>query len=142
MKEPVAAPDLKKFDAVQSTAFKSKGGARRIATAARYSMQGLQAAWTHEASFRQEVGLGILLMAASLWLAPSLVFTVLMNGSVLLVWCAELLNSAIEAIADAVSIEYHPLLGRAKDLGSAAILISLLIVALVWGAALYVRFIA
>lgn len=134
-----AATDAEKLDVVLTTPFKSTGGVRRIFKAARYSLQGLQAAWKHEAAFRQEVGLGVLLMVASIWLAPSLIFAVLMNASILLVWCAELFNSAIEAVADAISIEHHALLGRAKDLGSAGILLSLLIVALVWGAALYAR---
>ncbi len=139
MAEHGATTNTEKLDLIQTTPFKSTGGIRRIFKATRYSFQGLQAAWKHEAAFRQEVGLGVLLMAASIWLAPSLVLAVLMNASILLVWCAELFNSAIEAVADAVSIEHHPLLGRAKDLGSAGILLSLLIVALVWGAALYVR---
>lgn len=142
MAEHGVTTDAETRDVVPTTPFKSTGGVRRIFKAARYSLQGLQAAWKHEAAFRQEVGLGVLLMVSSIWLAPSLVFAVLMNASVLLVWCAELFNSAIEAVADAVSIEHHALLGRAKDLGSAGILLSLLIVALVWSAAIYARLLA
>lgn len=131
--------DVDKREVVQTTPFKSKGGVKRLFHATRYSIQGLQAGWKYEAAFRQEVGLGVILMGASIWLAPSLVFTVLMNASILLVWCAELFNSAIEAVADAISIEHHELLGRAKDLGSAGIMLSLLIVAFVWSAAIYAR---
>lgn len=134
-----ATTDAGKPDVVQTTSFKSTGGVRRIFKAAHYSLQGLHAAWQHEAAFRQEVGLGVILMVSSIWLAPSIVFAVLMNASVLLVWCAELFNSAIEAVADAISVEQHALLGRAKDLGSAGILLSLLIVAIVWSAAIYAR---
>lgn len=135
----IATTDTDKRQVVQTPLFKSKGGIKRIFYAARYSFQGLQAGWKYEAAFRQEVGLGVILMTASIWLAPSLVFAVLMNASILLVWSAELFNSAIEAVADAISIEHHELLGRAKDLGSAGILLSLLIVALVWSAAIYAR---
>lgn len=134
-----AATDTSKRESVQYTPFKSKGGIKRIFHATRYSLQGLQAGWKYEAAFRQEVGLGAILMVSSIWLAPSLVFAVLMNASVLLVWCAELFNSAIEAVADAISIEHHDLLGRAKDLGSAGVLFCLLIVVFVWSAGIYVR---
>lgn len=73
------------------------------------------------------------------WLAPSLLYGVLMLASILLVWCVEMVNSAIEALADAVTTEPHALLGRAKDMGSAAVMFSLLIVLMVWGTALYAR---
>lgn len=139
MTEHSATDHAKKRDVLPTSPFKSTGGIRRIFNATRYSIQGLQSAWKYEASFRQEVGLGVILMVSSIWLAPTLVFAVLMNASVLLVLCAELFNSAIEAVADAISIEHHALLGRAKDLGSAGILLSLLIVVIVWGAAIYAR---
>jgi len=122
--------------------FKSRGGWRRILQAARYSLAGMRAAWRLEAAFRQEIVIGVVLLAAVPWLAPSLLFGVLMAGTVLLVWAVELLNSAIEALADAISTAHHPLLGRAKDLGSAAVMFCLLLAALAWGAALYVRFLA
>lgn len=134
--------DLSKKETLPTSGFKSKGGVKRIFKAAQYSFQGLQAGWKFEAAFRQEVCLGIVLMVASLWLAPDLVFFLLMNGSILLVWCAELFNSAIEAVADAISIERHELLGRAKDLGSAGIMLCLLIVLFVWSAAIYTRLVA
>lgn len=119
--------------------YKSRAGLKRLLRAAMYSVQGIRAAWKHEAAFRQEVMLGAVLALASVWLAPSLMFWVGMNVSLLLVLCVEAINSAIEALADAVSTDSHPLLGRAKDLGSAAVLFSLLIAAIVWLAAIATR---
>ena len=77
------------------------------------------------------------MVALALWLHPGRVQTLLLVGSVVLVWVAELLNSAIEALADALSTEHHPLLGRAKDLGSAAVLLCLLLAACTWGVLLW-----
>lgn len=116
----------------EESAFKSRGGPRRLLQALRYSMAGLRAAVRHEAAFRQE-----LLLAVPMWLlvpfvAPGRVQALMMAGSVLAVLVVELLNSAIEALADAVSLDRHPLLGRAKDLGSAAVMLSLLFAAAVW----------
>jgi diacylglycerol kinase (ATP) len=125
-----------------AAAYKSKDGARRVVDAARYSLAGMRAAWKHEAAFRQEVLLALPLMALLPWLAPSLMFGVLMAGSILLVFCVEMLNSAIEALADAISVDHNPTLGRAKDLGSAAVMFVLVLAAAVWGAALYTRFYA
>ena len=100
--------------------------------AVRYSAAGLSAAIRHEAAFRQELALGLPLVAFALWLHPGRVQTLMLVGSVVLVWVVELLNSAIEALADALSTEQHPLLGRAKDLGSAAVLLCLLLAACTW----------
>lgn len=119
------------------SAFKSRGGLARIAAATRYSMAGLRAALRHEAAFRQELAIGIPLLLATPWLAPGRWQAVAMVASILFVFVVELLNSAVEAIADAVSVDHHPLLGRAKDLGSAAVLISLLMAAGVWALALW-----
>jgi diacylglycerol kinase (ATP) len=119
--------------------YKSRPGLKRLLRASTYSAQGIRAAWKHEASFRQEVIVCAVLSVASFWLAPSLVFWVLMNASLLLVLCVETINSAIEALADAISTETHPLIGRAKDLGSAAVLFSLLVGLLIWGAAIFTR---
>lgn len=124
------------------SSFKSKDGINRIFAAAGYSINGLKAAWAHEASFRQEVIVVLLLAVASIWLAPSFLFGVLMNACLLMILGMELVNSAIEALADAVTLEHNELVGRAKDLGSAAVLFSLLITLLVWGSALYLRFLA
>ncbi len=124
----------------EASTFKHPRGMSRVVGAARCSLLGLKAGWQHEAAFRQEVLLAVLLLPIGIWVAPSLAYGVLMAVSILLVWCIEMVNSAVEALADAISLEHHPLLGRAKDLGSAAVLFSLLIAAGVWGSAVYLRF--
>ncbi|KXW55435.1 diacylglycerol kinase [Ferrovum sp. PN-J185] len=112
--------------------FKGKSGIRRIINALGYSIQGLKAAYHHESAFRQEVILSVLLIPISLFLKTSGVGHALMVGSVLLVLLVELLNSAVEAAVDRVSLEKHRLSKRAKDIGSAAVLISLINVAVIW----------
>ena len=112
--------------------FKSRGGFKRLAAATSYSLNGLAAAWKNEASFRLEVVLGVLLVPIAAWLAPTLLQAMILVGAIVFVWLVELVNSAIEALADAVSIERHPLIGRAKDIGSAAVLLSQLLAAGVW----------
>ena len=119
------------------SAFKSRGGLIRVWRAFTYSASGLRAALRHEAAFRQELALGVPLIALASWLAPGRWQWLVMVGSVVLVWMVELLNSAIEALADAISVDRHPLLGRAKDLGSAAVMFSLLLVVLAWSVALW-----
>ncbi len=117
--------------------FKSRGGLRRILNAARYSWAGLRAAVRHEAAFRQELALGLPMIAVALFIAPGRWAALAMIASVLLVWIVELLNSSIEALADALSVEHHPLLGRAKDLGSAAVMLSLGLAVATWAVALW-----
>ena len=117
--------------------FKSRGGFKRLAAATSYSLNGLAAAWKNEASFRLEVVLGLMLVPIAAWLAPTLLQAMILVGAIVFVWLVELVNSAIEALADAVSIERHPLIGRAKDIGSAAVLLSLLLAAGVWLAVLW-----
>ena len=112
--------------------YKSKGGLGRLAGALRYSLAGLRAALQHEAAFRQELLVGVPMVLLALWWAPGRAHTLLLVFSVVLVWVVELLNSALEALADAISTEHHPLLGRAKDLGSAAVMLSLITAAVVW----------
>lgn len=119
------------------SAFKSRGGLRRLWNAGRYSLAGLRAALRHEAAFRQEVAVGLPLAALAPWLAPGRWQALAMIASIVLVWTVELLNSGLEAIADAVSPEQHPLLGRAKDLGSAAVMLSLLLAVATWTVALW-----
>lgn len=119
------------------SAFKSRGGLRRVWNAATYSALGFRAAFRHEAAFRQELALGVPLVALACWIAPGRWQLLAMIGSVVLVWIVELLNSAVEALADALTIERHPLLGRAKDLGSAAVMLSLLMVVLTWAVVLW-----
>ena len=111
--------------------FKGKSGIRRVINALGYSIQGLKAAYHHESAFRQEVILSVLLIPISLFLKTSGVGHALMVGSVLLVLLVELLNSAVEAAVDRVSLEKHRLSKRAKDIGSAAVLISLINVAVI-----------
>jgi diacylglycerol kinase (ATP) len=112
--------------------FKGKTGLQRIWNALRYSLAGLQAAYRHEDAFRQEIWLALVLIPAAFFMPASGIGKALMVGSVLLVLVVELLNSAIEATVDRVSLEHHSLAKRAKDIGSAAVLIALLNVAAVW----------
>ena len=119
------------------SAFKSRGGPQRVWQAMRYSLAGLRAAFRHEAAFRQELALGVPMLLLVPWLAPGRWEALMMAGSVVAVWVVELLNSALEALADALSVEQHPLLGRAKDLGSAAVMLSLVFTAVVWAVVLW-----
>ncbi len=112
--------------------FKGKTGVVRIWNAFRYSLDGLQAAFHHEDAFRQEVVLAALLIPSALLMPVSGMGKALMIASVLLVMIVELLNSAIEAAIDRISLDRHRLSKRAKDIGSAAVLISLLNVLMVW----------
>ena len=112
--------------------YKSTGGLGRIARALVYSMQGLGAAWRHEAAFRQELALAIVLTPLGLWLGHTALERLLLVGVLVLVLVVELINSAIEALADAISTEHNPLLGRAKDIGSAAVLLTLLLAGSTW----------
>jgi diacylglycerol kinase (ATP) len=111
---------------------KGKTGLRRLINATRYSLSGLAAAVRQEDAFRQELVIAAVMVPLGLWLGETGVARALLVGSVLLVLIVELLNSAIEATVDRVSLDDHNLSKRAKDLGSAAVMISLLIVAVVW----------
>jgi diacylglycerol kinase (ATP) len=111
---------------------KGKTGLRRIVNAFCYSIDGLKAALEHEHAFRQEVVLAAVLIPLALWLPASGIGKALMIGSVLLVLIVELLNSGVEAVVDRVSLENHVLAKRAKDVGSAAVMLSLVNVAVVW----------
>jgi len=111
---------------------KGKTGLKRVWNALHYSLAGLRAAFRHEDAFRQEVMLAAILIPLALFLPASGVGHAVMIASVLLVMIVELLNSAIEATVDRVSIENHPLAKRAKDIGSAAVLFALLNVVVVW----------
>lgn len=123
-----------------ASSFKSRGGLGRVAKAARYSFAGLRAAVQHEAAFRQELLLGLPLLVAAPFFAPGRWQLLAMVASIVLVLVVELLNSAIEALADAVSLEQQVLLGRAKDLGSAAVMLALLGVPFTWTVVLLPRF--
>jgi len=112
--------------------FKGKTGVQRVINATRYSLEGLAAAARHEDAFRQELILAAVLVPLGVWLGADGLERALLAGSVLMVLVVELLNSAIEATVDRVSLEDHRLAKRAKDLGSAAVMMSLATVALVW----------
>ncbi len=112
--------------------FKGKTGLRRVWNAFHYSCAGLQAAYRHEDAFRQEALLALLLIPLAIWLGDGAVERALLIGCVLLVLIVELINSAIEATVDRISLDLHPLAKRAKDIGSAAVMIALLNAALVW----------
>ena len=120
------------MDNATESPFKGKTGLRRIWNAFQYSLAGMRAAYRHEDAFRQEVWLGALLIPLALFLPASAIGKALMIASVLIVLIVELLNSAIEAAVDRVSLESHRLSARAKDIGSAAVLMSLLNVFVVW----------
>ncbi|ORM64844.1 diacylglycerol kinase [Pantoea rodasii] len=112
-------------------------GIQRIVNAAGYSWQGLRAAWQHEAAFRQEAIAALIAIVVACWLDVDTVSRVLMIGSVVLVVIIEILNSAIEAVVDRIGQERHPLAGRAKDMGSAAVLLAILLALFVWIALLW-----
>jgi diacylglycerol kinase (ATP) len=108
-------------------------GPARIFKAAKWSMQGLRAAWLHESSFRLEVYLFVVLAPLGWWAGHSPVERVLLIGSMLLVLSVELLNSAVEAVIERYGPEFHELAGRAKDMGSAAVFVLMMNVLLTWG---------
>jgi len=112
--------------------YKSKGGIGRLYNALRYSAQGLGAAFRHEAAFRQELLLVAILAPVAIWLGRSMSEIVMLLATLVFVLVIELLNSGLEALADTITLEDHPLIGRAKDLGSAAVMLSILFGALVW----------
>ena len=116
-------------------------GIRRIVRATKFSAQGLAHAWRYEAAFRQEAALTLVLLPAAFWIGRTAVEIALLIGSCLLVLVVELLNSAIESAIDRFGDEQHELSGRAKDLGSAAVFVSLVIVAVTWATIAWHRFI-
>ena len=109
-------------------------GVTRIINATGYSMKGLKSAWINEAAFRQELMLILLLMPLAFWLGDSLNQILLLIVISWLVVIVEILNSAIEAVVDRIGHEHHELSGRAKDLGSAAVFITLMMNLVAWGA--------
>lgn len=120
--------------------FKPNGlGIKRIFKATYCSYLGFKAAFIEEAAFRQELLLSIILLPISFWLASSVLHWALLVTTLLIILIVELLNSAIEALTDRVSTERHVLSGRAKDMGSAAVTLSLMILMIVWGASFYIK---
>ena len=127
--EAVSPADRQKF----------RTGLSRVWHAAGFSLAGLRAGW-NETAFRQEALAAIFLVPLAFWLGTGWVETALLAGSVLIVMITELLNTAIEAAVDRVGPEWHDLSKRAKDMGSAAVLLSLVLCSGIWLAALYQRF--
>ena len=123
-------------NAGEESPFKGKTGLRRIWNALHYSIAGLKAAYACEDAFRQESWLAALLILAAVLLPVGGVGRALMIGSVLLVLIVELLNSAVEAAIDRIGLENHRLSKRAKDIGSAAVLIALVNVVVIWSSVL------
>jgi diacylglycerol kinase (ATP) len=113
--------------------YKGKTGLRRLFNAFGYSLEGIKAAYKNEDAFRQEVKLAIVLIPLAIYLGEGGMERAIMIASVLLVIIVELLNSSIEATVDRISLENHLLAKRAKDIGSAAVLLSLVNLAVVWG---------
>lgn len=120
---------------------KNRKGLSRVWHATGYSIAGLRAGW-HETAFRQEAIASIVLIPAAFWLGRNWVETVLLAGTVILIMIVELLNTGIETAIDRIGPEWHDLSKRAKDMGSAAVLLSLLLCAGTWAMALFQRFAA
>jgi len=118
---------------------KNRNGLNRVWHAFGYSMAGLRAGW-QETAFRQEALAALVLLPLSAWIGRNWVETALLGGSVLIVMIVELLNTGIETAIDRIGPEWHDLSKRAKDMGSAAVLLSLLLCVGIWGGALYQRF--
>jgi len=125
MRPTIAAMD-------KESPFKGKTGLARVWNALFYSIDGLKAAIRHEDAFRQELLLALICIPLALWLEPGAIGRALMIAALFLVLIVELLNSAIEAVVDRVSLENHHLAKRAKDIGSAAVLLSLVNAAIIW----------
>jgi diacylglycerol kinase (ATP) len=107
-------------------------GLKRVIYAAGYSWKGFKSTWKHEAAFRQEVVLTLLLIPLAYWLGDNALERALLIGVLLIVLVVELLNSAIESVVDRIGEDYHTLSGRAKDQGSAAVFLAFLMAVVVW----------
>lgn len=117
----------------------SETGWRHLIHSTRYSLKGFKAAFINEAAFRQELVLCVLLVPLAWWIARTPVEWLLLVGSCVWVLVVELLNSAVETVVDRIGPEHHVLSGRAKDIGSAAVMLSLIMAGLTWGVLLWQR---
>jgi diacylglycerol kinase (ATP) len=124
---------------VLESPFKGKTGIARIIQAFFNSLAGLAGAWRHESAFRQEILLASILVPAAFFLPVTAVERALLIGVVLLVLIVELLNSSVEAAIDRISFDHHSLSKRAKDIGSAAVFVSLVLAGVVWALVLLQR---
>lgn len=127
---------------LMSNPHKGRTGVDRLVRATRHSIHGLGSAYRHESAFRQELWIALLLVPAALILGGNLLERALLLGALLFVMVVELLNSGIEATVDRVSYDEHPLAKRAKDYGSAAVMLALVLCALLWLAVGWQRVIA
>jgi diacylglycerol kinase (ATP) len=123
-----------------SNPYKGKTGVERVVRAAGYSIEGLRAAYVGESAFRQEFWLAVVMVPAAFWVGRNWIETALLVGTVLIVMIVELLNSAVEAAIDRVSFELHDLSKRAKDFGSAAVMLALVLCGGTWVAAIWQHF--
>lgn len=117
-------------------------GIGRLIKATRCSWLGFKAAWHNESAFRQEVTLVLVLLPFSFWLCQSRLHWLALIVSLGFVLFTEIINSALEALSDSVSLDHNPLIGRAKDMGSSAVFIALTLLTLIWSEALYTKLIA
>ncbi|MCJ0763107.1 diacylglycerol kinase [Variovorax terrae] len=137
----MSSPDPGSPNSAPANLQKTRTGFSRVWHATGYSIEGLRAGWG-ETAFRQEALAAIVLVPLSFWLGRHWVETALLAGSVLIVMIVELLNTGIETAIDRIGPEWHDLSKRAKDMGSAAVLLSLLLCAGIWAAALFQKFAA
>ncbi len=115
-------------------------GLKRLVNATRYSLAGLKAAWKNEEAFRMEIVAAVVMLPSAFWLGNTATQRGLLVGTCFIVMITELLNSAIEAIVDRIGTEHHELSGRAKDIGSAAVMLSLIMTVIIWGILIMERF--
>lgn len=108
-------------------------GIKRIINAFGYTWKGLRAAYKHEAAFRQEIGLAVVLLPLAFWVGKNAIEWILLLASVVFILVVEILNSAIEAVVDRTGDEPHKLSGRAKDMGSAAVFLAFVMLLITWG---------
>ena len=133
-------PDVSTPDETVRSEITGPRGLRRLVAATRYSLSGLASAWRSEEAFRQEVLLAIVLIPVALWLGTNAVERILLIGSILIVMIVELLNTGIEYTVDRIGTDRHHLSGGAKDLASAAVLLSLGLAVMTWGLVAWDRF--
>lgn len=112
--------------------FYNEKGLKRFINAIVFSYKGFKAAWTYEEAFRQEFIVALIAIPLAIWLGKNNIEVILLTASVVLVLVVELLNSAIETVVDRIGNEYHELAGRAKDLGSAAVMLTIMLAIVIW----------